>query len=150
MNPADLPLHDVHFPPPPSWWPPAPGWWVLAGGALLLLVLGTIWLVRCRRRYRQWMTLFDQTCQGEASPEKLAAMSELLRRAARRVDKEADRLHGEDWLRFLDGEKRRDFLMGPGQVLLEGAYLRQVDPEVFARFKAVARARFLTLMAGRR
>lgn len=51
VDPAALPLRDIHLPPPVSWWPPAPGWWLLLG-LLLLLAVGVVWMARRRRRSR--------------------------------------------------------------------------------------------------
>ena len=92
-------------------------------------------------------------------------MSELLRRAGRRRDPAADRLHGDAWLEFLDGSaadagKRRGrkpasrpcagpdrFSQGPGRLLLDGGYRREVDPGQVAALRAIARSRFLDWMA---
>jgi len=74
-------------------------------------------------------------------------MSELLRRAARQVDNQADKLQGDDWLRFLDGKKGSDFSKGAGRILLEGGFRRDVAASELAAIKSVARTRFLELMA---
>jgi len=150
MIPATLVLRDVHVPPAPSWWPPAPGWWLLLA-AVALLALGFLaWRLRRRRRRRAWERWFDATGRAPTPAERVAAMSELLRRAARRRDASADRLEGEAWLRFLDGGKGHAFTQGPGRLLLDGGYRRTVDPDALAAATAVARARFLQLMAGTR
>lgn len=150
MKPSDLVLRDVHLPPAPSWWPPAPGWWLLAGAllALALLLWGLGW--RRRGRRRRWAAWFDTHCAAQASAAQVAAISELLRRAARRVDPQADRLQGEDWLRFLDGGQGAAFTQGPGRLLLEGGFRPRVDDAALAGLRGVARSRFLQLMAGRR
>lgn len=149
--PTNLVLRDVHLPPASGWWPPAPGWWVLiAVPCGLLLWLGWRWWRRHMRRL-DWMHAFDLESVGVGSDaQQLAAISSLLRRASRRVDPHAERLSGEDWLRFLDGRKRRDFSQGPGRRLLDGAFQREpvvVDMDVIRR---LAKQRFLELMAGRR
>jgi hypothetical protein len=150
-TPTDLPLQDVHLPPPPNWWPPAPGWWMLAAaGAAVLLWLAWRWRRRARRR-RAWERAFALELDGAASDaEVLATLSGLLRRAARRVDPRADRLYGEDWLRLLDGRKRRDFSQGAGRVLLDGGFRRDPGDVDLAALRPLARRRFLELMAGRR
>ncbi len=51
----NIPIRDIHLPPPPGWWPPAPGWWLLA--ALLLLALA-VWLWR---RYRPPLKSLQKT-----------------------------------------------------------------------------------------
>jgi hypothetical protein len=150
MQAQELVLRDVHVPLAPPLWPPAPGWWLVAGAAALVLAI--LWWVRRQRRRRMqaWQKLFDEAC-GDASPAaQVAAISELLRRAARRVDKQADHLHNEDWLRLLDGRKQKAFSEGVGRLLLEGGYRREVPADDFAAAKALARMRFFELMAGRK
>lgn len=147
---ATLVLRDVHVPPSPSWWPPAPGWWLVAAAVVLVVLAfaGRAWWLR--RRRRAWTTWFDAAGQDASPAEQVAAMSERLRRAARRADPQADRLQGEDWLRFLDGRQGHAFSQGPGRLLLDGGYRREVAPDALRAATAVARARFLELMAGRR
>lgn len=150
MQGESLVLRDVHVPPAPSLWPPAPGWWLVFGVAAALLAFGGIVLWRRRRRLRAWRRLFDEASHAPQPARQAAAISELLRRAARQVDAKADRLHGEDWLRFLDGKQGTDFSRGPGRVLLDGGYRRELDERQLAQAKSLARARFLELMAGKR
>ena len=77
-------------------------------------------------------------------------MSELLRRAARGRDPQADRLQGEAWLGFLDaGSKQPLFAHGNGRLLLDGGYRRDVDPGQVALLRKIARARFLDWMAAK-
>ncbi|WP_128809166.1 DUF4381 family protein, partial [Xanthomonas translucens] len=85
-----------------------------------------------------------------AAPAQVAAVSELLRRAARRRDPAAAALQGEAWLRFLDGGKRQDFSAGPGRVLLDGGYRRDLEHAQLQALLPLARRRFLELMGGRR
>ncbi|WP_155646629.1 DUF4381 family protein, partial [Xanthomonas translucens] len=80
----------------------------------------------------------------------VAAVSELLRRAARRRDPAAAALQGEPWLRFLDGGKRQDFSAGPGRVLLDGGYRRDLEHAQLQALLPLARRRFLELMDVRR
>ena len=152
---GELVLRDVHVPAAPSWWPPAPGWWIVAGMVLLVALAAFAWLHRRRRRVQAWQRLFDETCAMPQANEQVAVMSELLRRAARRIDRQADTLEGEEWLRFLDGVKsdkgrRSDFTVGAGRLLLDGGFRREVDAGELSAVKSLARARFLELMAGRR
>lgn len=154
-QPDQLVLRDVHVPAAPSWWPPAPGWWIAAAVVLAVGLVLFVWSHRRRKRLRTWQTLFDEACALPQASEQVAAMSELLRRAARKVDRHADTLEGEAWLRFLDGEasrknRRNDFAGGAGRLLLDGGYRRDVDEEQLAIVKSLARMRFLELMAGRR
>ena len=150
MQAQELVLRAVHVPPAPSWWPPAPGWWLGAGAVALVFVV--LWWIGRQRRRRKlaWQKLFDDACGDAAPVAQVAAISELLRRAARRVDKQADRLQSEDWLRLLDGQKQKAFSEGVGRLLLEGGYRRDVPADEFAAVKTLARARFVELMAGRK
>ena len=150
MQAQELVLRDVHVPPAPSLWPPAPGWWLVAGAVALALAVA--WWIRHKRRRRvlAWQKLFDDACGDAAPAAQIAAISELLRRAARRVNAKADHLQSEDWLRLLDGQKQKAFSEGAGRLLLEGGYRREVPAEEFATAKALARTRFLELMAGQR
>lgn len=168
MQAATLVLRDIHQPPAPPWWPPAPGWWLLAG-VVLLTILAWGWFAMRRRRHRRAIAaVFDDALRAAStSAEEVAAMSELLRRAARQRDPSADKLHGEDWLRFLDagpaaakgraGKRQRakpdlnprQFTQGPGRLLLKGGYQRDVEPSQVAELRPIVRARFLEWMLTR-
>jgi len=151
MSPAELPLRDVHLPPTPPWWPPAQGWWWV-GAALLLLVAVLLWLAwRRQARRRGWRLQFDRelAAAGPATA-RVAAMSSLLRRAARRIEPGADTLRDEAWLRLLDGRKGQAFSAGPGRLLLEGGFRADLAAAEAAQLEPLARQRFLQLMAGRR
>lgn len=146
---ASIVLRDIHQPPAPPLWPPAPGWWLLL---LFLLVVAAglgYWQWRRRRRQRALIALYDQALARAASaPAQIAAMSELLRRAARRQDAGADKLQDDAWLEFLDaGDPRRRFSQGIGRLLLEGGFRRDADPQQVAVLRELARERFLGWMA---
>lgn len=165
MQAATLVLRDIHQTPAPPWWPPAPGWWLLAA-VVLLAVVAWGWFAARRRRYRRSVAaVFDNALRAApGAAAEVAAMSELLRRAARRRDPSADRLQGEAWLQFLDAAptvmkhptRKPDgakpaptshaFTRGPGRLLLEGGYRREVDPAQVAELKPLVRARFLEWM----
>lgn len=168
MADPTLVLRDIHQPPAPPWWPLAPGWWLLAAMLLLAIALWAWFAARRRKRRRAIAALFDDALGAAPTPtDEVAAMSELLRRAARRRDPAADRLHGEAWLQFLDGSaapagKRRGrkpaskpragshrFSQGAGRLLLDGGYRREVDADQVAALRAIARARFLDWMAAK-
>ena len=146
-----LPLKDVHPGLAPAWWPPAPGWWLLAGLVLLITGAAWWWLRRRRQRRAAILRLFEDTVDAAGSPaQQVAAMSDLLRRAARRKDPLADRLQGDDWLRFLDrGMTPPSFEHGPGALLLDGAFRRDTDAGAARALRAVARERYLDWMLGR-
>ncbi|HYG04783.1 MAG TPA: DUF4381 family protein [Stenotrophomonas sp.] len=150
MSPAELPLRDVHLPPAPGWWPPAAGWWWIGAGVLLLLG-ALVWLAARRRaRRHRWEQLFAGETANASAAARVAEISMLLRRAARRSDARADTLQGEVWLQWLDGGKGHDFSRGPGRILLEGGFRPQVDAAELAALEPLARRRFLQLMAARR
>ena len=144
-----LVLRDIHQPPAPPWWPPAAGWWwVMAGVAVLVGI--AVWLAwRRRRRTRAIASLFDTRLALAQTPaEEIAAMSELLRRAARRRDPDADKLLGDEWLRFLDtGLQAPVFSVGVGAILRDGGYRRDVSPHDVDALRVAARTRFLDWMA---
>lgn len=153
MQTADgLVLRDIHAASAPSWWPPAPGWWLLLAVVIAALSILLALRLRRRRRERAIARLFDDAlAQADSPAAQIAAMSELLRRAARRRDPHADTLQGEDWLRFLDaGLKQPVFATGTGAVLVEGAFRRDVSEADVAGLRTIARTRFLQWMgAGR-
>ena len=152
LQAGELPLRDIHEPAAPPWWPPAPGWWIVAG----IVLLAVAWLawrhwrrVRARRLAER---MFDEAVAAASTPTaRVAAMSELLRRAARRRDPAADALDGDDWLRFLDaGLPRPAFTEGAGALLRDGAFRPAADPDEVEALRELARARFLAWMGGGR
>ncbi|MFD0727480.1 DUF4381 domain-containing protein [Lysobacter brunescens] len=151
-NPATLPLRDAHLPEAPGWWPPPMGWWLVAIAVALMLLILLLWRRHARRRRIAAEALFDATVDAAPSEvARIAAMSELLRRAARRRDPSADRLQGADWLHFLDeGPRARGAatFADVGGVLLDGGFRREVDASAVAALRPVARARFVALMRG--
>ena len=148
MNPLDQ-LQPTIAPPPVSWWPLAPGWWLLA--ALLCAALaGWGWhVLRRRRRRAKILRMFDAAIAGAPTPQaQVAAMSDLLRRAARRVQPGAEALDGEAWLAALDaGLPEPLFGNGPGRLLLDGGYRRELAPAQVEALRVVARLRFASWMS---
>ena len=152
LQAGELPLRDIHEPVAPAWWPPAPGWWIVAG----VLLLALAWLAWRRwrrvRRHRLAERVFDAAMASAGTPTaRIAAMSELLRRAARRSDPLADTLDGDEWLRFLDeGLPQPVFAGGAGRLLGDGAFRPDASDVEVEALRVLARARFLAWMrAGR-
>ena len=148
--PGALVLRDVHRPPSPPLWPLAPGWWLLIVAVLVIAAALTWWRVHRRRRRGSALAMFDNALDADATPvQRLAQASELLRRAARRVRADADRLDGGVWLAFLDTPRTR-FVDGPGRLLLEGPFRPGVDARDADAALHLARLRFVELMERRR
>lgn len=149
MQDPSLVLRDIHQPAAPAWWPPAPGWWVVAAIVLAAALGIAVWRRRRRERQRRIAGMFDDAVQSAAdAPGQIAAMSELLRRAARRRNAQADRLRGDAWLAYLDAnDKRHPFTSAAGRLLLEGGFRRDADPQQVAELRTLARARFIEWMA---
>ncbi len=147
-----LPLRDVHLPPSPPWWPPAPGWWLSFAVLLSILVVVLAWRWRVRRRRLALARFFDETVDAAPDPPaRIAAMSELLRRAARDRDPQAATLTGEAWLAHLDAGRRSPvFAAGLGRSLLEGGFRREVPESEYRALRIVVRERFLELAMRRR
>ncbi|MGY1458237.1 MULTISPECIES: DUF4381 family protein [unclassified Luteimonas] len=147
-----LVLRDIHLSTAPSWWPPAPGWWLLAAAMLLALAALVAWrLLRARRR-RRWLALFDAEVDAAPDPAAaVAAMSALLRRAAKRQYPAADRLEGQAWLDLLDaGRDAPRFDGARGALLLEGLFQREVDAAAVVDLRYAARERFMEWVEDRR
>lgn len=146
-----LQLRDVHLPAAPGWWPLPPGWWLVIGACALLALLAWAWRARRRRLRRRWQQHFATALAAVATPaDEVAAMAELLRRAARVRTPGAELLQGAAWLQFLDTPENPVFSSGEGQLLLDGGYRRAVDAAAVARLRPLARDRFVQLMTGLR
>lgn len=142
-----LALRDIHAPAAPSLWPPAPGWWLLAAGVLAVAVALGLVRWRRRRRRRRLERMFDaRVAAAGTAPERIAAISELLRRAALRRASASATLQGDDWLAFLDrGASTPAFGGETGRLLLDGGYRRDVDGARLEALRLAARERFLAL-----
>ena len=105
MDPAEIPLRDIHLPEPVSWWPLAPGWWWLVGFVLLLATVAAVaWLRRRRGRIvRAARTEFDAIAAHyakTADPNELVRqLSRLARRCALALepDRTAASATGAEW-----------------------------------------------------
>ena len=149
MQPApDILLRDIHQPAAPSLWPPAPGWWIVMT-LVLLAGLAIAWWLRRRRLHRLAIERLFDDAMAEAGdgPAQVAAMSALLRRAARRHRDDADQLDGDAWLEALDENTDLSlFRSGIGRMLVEGAWQREVAPADIDTLRGIARTRFLQWM----
>lgn len=146
-----LVLRDIHAATAPSWWPPAPGWW-LVGFAALAILAGVFWRHwRRRRQHARIAAMFDQAIAAAPSrPQAVAAMSELLRRAARLRDPQADRLQGDAWLAMLDhGLEPAVFDTPQGRLLLDAPFRPDVHAEDVRALQQIARVRFISWMTQR-
>ena len=150
MTAAGPQLADIHLPSAPTWWPPAPGWWLLLAVILAIAASFASRMLRRRRRRAMILRLFDETVAQAATPSmQVAAMSELLRRAARRKHANADTLDGDDWLRFLDaGLQQPVFAAGAGALLRDGGFRADVSAHEAEALRIVARERYLHWMQG--
>lgn len=148
MAPGQIALRDIHQAAAPAWWPPAPGWWIVV--ALVVAIVAAAWILRRRkiRQIRELEAMFDDTVDAAQTPvAQVRAMSELLRRAARRKQGDADTYDGETWLRFLDsGYKMPVFDTDAGRMLVDGAFRPEVDADDVRALRDVARTRFVEWM----
>ena len=143
-----LALRDVQEGVAPAWWPPAPGWWLVLGVVVLVAAFLAWRTARRRRRREAILRLFDDAVARAGTPsQQVAAMSELLRRAARRKDPSADTLDGEAWLRFLDeGMSQPVFTAGAGALLRDGGFRADVAAQESEALRVIARERYLAWM----
>ena len=151
MRQPDLVLRDVHDVPVPSLWPLAPGWWAVILVVVLLTVLVAVFVWRARQRRQRANALFDAAlAQAESPAQRLQAMSDLLRRAARGKRASAETLSGAAWLAFLEeGMPAGSFTALPGAYIESGLYVPEVDPAAVSALEVLARARFMAWMTGR-
>lgn len=145
-----LALRDVQEGVAPAWWPPAPGWWLVLAAVMLVAALLAWRTARQRRRRAAILRLFDEAVDRAGTPSRqIAAMSELLRRAARRKDASAGTLEGEAWVRFLDnGLAEPVFAAGAGALLRDGGFRADVAAHESEALRAIARQRYLDWMQG--
>jgi len=138
MDPAALPLRDIHLPDSVLWWPPAPGWWLLL---LLIIVTGLSVFLFIRRRHnyrisaiylaKQELSRIENDYNSNHDKSRLVKeLSELIRRISISLFNrhESASLTGNDWLLFLDNlNGDHSFSNGIGRILIEAPY--QAKPE---------------------
>jgi hypothetical protein len=132
MNPADIPLRDLHLPAEVSWWPLAPGWWVLLLVCLLSLAVLLRLAYRRAKANRARRAALKQVEQARADYAqdgnlvRLATrLSEVLRRTmlAYAPRSEVAGLTGQAWLAWLDKDLDQPlFTRGAGRELLRLPY----------------------------
>ena len=130
LDPAQLPLRDIHLPEAIGLWPPAIGWWILAGAVLLGVV---VWTLRYRAGWRHRAASVElkaalAALQGGGDPVLCAQrFSTTLKRFAMTLSDEPERvagLTGEPWLAWLDSRWEREaFSQGAGRELLSAPWV---------------------------
>ncbi len=132
MDPAQIPIRDLHLPAEVAWWPPAPGWWALLALTLVFLLLLFRFLYRRFSKNGARRFALRQVAAAQADYEKdrdlvrlATRLSELLRRTmlAYAPRSEVAGLAGERWLEWLDtGLDQPLFTRGSGNELLNLPY----------------------------
>lgn len=141
-------LRDIVLPAEPGFWPPAPGWWVL-GAVLLVLAFGLMRrlfaALQRRRRARQLRSELEVALGAEHSPQqRLAVLSELLRRWSKLQSPDQASLVGEAWLLTLDGDlPDAPFSRGAGRLLLQGPFMAQPPIQQIEALETLVRRRIL-------
>ncbi len=148
INPAELPLRDIHLPAPISEWSLAVGWWITL--ALIPMLLWISFLVyrhlTGKTALKTAKKLLAQLKQDSSKTvaEKLIEISALIRRVAISV---APReycagLTGQAWLEYLDKPlKNKDFSQGIGRCLTDVNYQRtpSLSVDIHELFKLTER-----------
>lgn len=131
IEPSELPLRDIHLPPPVGWWPLAPGWWLLAAGVAIALLGAALFTVRWRRTRvrrlaRRRLAAIEAAFRQHGDAHRLAGELSMLCRQIALALPGAGRdaaLTGEAWLARLDAFAPGAFFThGAGRVLLTAPY----------------------------
>lgn len=142
MDPAQLPLRNVHLPDAIGWWPLAPGWWILSGLMVLLIALIAGWRYRMKKYAAKKQALKEfkklRHAQNLSEKQRIISLSKLLRQASISIfprDHVAG-LTGHEWLDFLDRSLHDGrFSKGVGQSLIEAPYKPEHELDSAALFK---------------
>ena len=147
MNPLDE-LRDIHLPNIPGIWPPAIGWWCSIIFASIIVLLIIIWVYNFWRsnRYRREALLeldqiFAEYGREGCESHYIISLQHLLKRVALTCYQRSDvaNLTGEAWVAFLDQTSRsHEFVMGEGQVLIDGQYSKNPRVDVKALHRCSA------------
>ena len=108
IDPAEIPLRDIHLPEPISWWPLAPGWWIIVGGLLALAILGFLaWRFYARRQIRRAeraLASIEQRYQSHRDDHQLARELSVWARQFALLQKTANTRGsnsiGTDWVEY--------------------------------------------------
>jgi hypothetical protein len=132
MDPAQIPLRDLHLPEAISVWPPAPGWWLVGAIAVVALVyllrLGLQRRARSAARRYAMRQLNELVASYEQHRDLIrfgAEASALLRRTmlAYAPREDVAGLTGDAWLEWLDRDLAQPvFVGGAGRALLDLPY----------------------------
>lgn len=131
LDPATLPLRDIHLPDGVGWWPPAPGWWAVVATALVVAALAWWWQRRYRalRANRAALQMLDAAAAQAYAQPLLAVqtVSVALRRFVMTTAAEAGpaaALTDDAWLALLDSRWEQDgFRHGAGKILSAAPYM---------------------------
>ena len=110
MDPAEIPLRDIHLPEPIGWWPLAPGWWVSIVLIVLAATIGLIvWHWRKRRLVQRTalseLESIEISYRDHRDNHRLAReLSKLARRTALALEpgRASAAETGSDWSNRLD------------------------------------------------
>ena len=132
MNPADIPIRDLHLPAEIGWWPLAPGWWVIIAIVVIAAALGLrsflkrLSASRARRFALRQMEQAQVEYRTHGNLVMLGtSLSELLRRTmlAYAPRAEVAGLSGAAWAAWLDRDLPQPlFSEVEGRALLELPY----------------------------
>jgi hypothetical protein len=147
MDPAEIPLRDLHLPEAIGWWPLAPGWWLL----IALAVAGILYLIY--RGYGRWRAnrprrvalrelrkVIANYERGQGAIPIAKQLSQLLRRAmmAFASRHEVAGLTGQGWLAWLDrGLDGQPFTTGAGRLIELLPYVRNEDADAGLRVEGL-------------
>ena len=132
MDPAEIPLRDLHLPAEIGWWPLAPGWWLLFGLAGIGVLVLTVFALKARagnaarRAALKALDDYAGDYRRHRNPVVLVTqVSALLRRVmlAYAPRSQVAGLTGKEWLEWLDRDLDSAAFAGDaGRQLLELPY----------------------------
>ncbi len=145
MDPAGIPLRDVHLPNPISWWPPAPGWWVVVSAIVIVIIaIFLYWKWHYRHRIKRSALIelknIESSYNEHRDTHRLAQeLSRLARRAALATDpsRTGAAETGAAWSARLNSlSKSRDTAEAIKSVLERAPYRREESIDADAVLKA--------------